>query len=182
MPPAHLREPAARLFYTDTPDLGDVTHVIDKGLALVAHVGAKPVEPAFPLDVPPSGPAREVVARHRSGFALLNPGAAWPNKQWPADRFGALAARLRAEHGLPSVVLWGPAERERAQQVVAASGGTATLAPETRITDIFAMAQAARLDGVGRHRAAAHRVCRRHARGRALRADERRAQRPMVAG
>jgi len=145
LPPAHLREPAARLFYTDTPDLGDVTHVIDKGLALVANVGAKPVEPAFPLDVPPSGPAREVVARHRSGFALLNPGAAWPNKQWPADRFGALAARLRAEHGLPSVVLWGPAERERAQQVVAASGGTATLAPETRITDIFAMAQAARL-------------------------------------
>jgi len=142
---AHLREAAARLFYTDTPDLGEVTHVIDKGLALVAHVGAKPAEPAFPLDIPPSGPAREVVARHRGGFALLNPGAAWPNKQWPAERFGALAARLRAEHDLPSVVLWGPAERERAQQVVATSGGTATLAPETRITDIFAMTQAARL-------------------------------------
>lgn len=145
MPPAHLREPAAQMFYTDTPDLGDVTHVIDKGLALVAHMGVRPAEPAFPLDVPASGPTREVVARHRSGFVLLNPGAAWPNKQWPADRFGALAARLRAGHGLPSVVLWGPAERERAQQVVAASGGTAILAPETRITDIFAMAKAARL-------------------------------------
>jgi heptosyltransferase I len=145
LPPAHLRESAAQLFYTDTPDIGEVTHVIDKGLALVAHVGARPVEPAFPLEVPASGPAREVVARHPAGFALLNPGAAWPNKCWPADRFGALAARLSAGHGLPSVVLWGPAERERAQQVVAASAGAATLAPETRITDIFAMAKAARL-------------------------------------
>ena len=145
MPRAHLREKAAQMFYTDTPDLGDVTHVIDKGLALVAHMGVRPATPAFPLDIPASGPAREVVARHRAGFVLLNPGAAWPNKQWPADRFGALAVRVRAEHGLPSVVLWGPAERERAEQVVAASEGAATLAPETRITDIFAMARAARL-------------------------------------
>jgi len=145
MPRAHLREQAAQMFYTDTPDLGDVTHVIDKGLALVANVGAKAVEPAFPLEVPPSGPTREVVARHRSGFALLNPGAAWPNKQWPADRFGALAGHLRGDQGLPSVVLWGPAERERAEQVVAASEGAATLAPETRITDIFSMAKATRL-------------------------------------
>jgi lipopolysaccharide heptosyltransferase I len=145
MPPAHLRERAAQMFYTDTPDLGEATHVIDKGLALVGQVGAKAVEPAFPLDVPASGPAREVVAHHRAGFALLNPGAAWPNKQWPAERFGALAARLRADHDLPSVVLWAPAERERAQQVVATSEGAATLAPETRITDLFALAQAARL-------------------------------------
>jgi heptosyltransferase-1 len=145
LPSAHLREQAAQMFYTDTPDIGEVTHVIDKGLALVANVGAKAVAPSFPLDVPVSGPTREVVARHRSGFALLNPGAAWPNKQWPADRFGALAVHLRAEHQLPSVVLWGPSERDRAQQVVAASDGAAILAPETRITDIFAMAQAARL-------------------------------------
>jgi ADP-heptose:LPS heptosyltransferase len=145
MPSAHLREAAAQMFYTDTPDLGEVTHVIDKGLALVNQVGAKAGEPAFPLDVADSGAAREVVARHRSGFALLNPGAAWPNKQWPADRFGALAARLRAEHELPSVVLWGPAERERAQQVVATSQGAASLAPETRITDLFALTKAARL-------------------------------------
>jgi ADP-heptose:LPS heptosyltransferase len=145
MPAAHLREPAAQMFYTDTPDLGEVTHVIDKGLALVAQVGARPATPAFPLDVPPSRPTREVVARNRDGFVLLNPGAAWPNKQWPADRFGALATRLRAETGLPSVVLWGPAEHARAEQVVAASQGAATLAPETRIPDLFAMAQAARL-------------------------------------
>jgi hypothetical protein len=95
------------MFYTDRPDLGDVTHVIDKGLALVAHAGIKPAEPAFPLDVPASGPTHEVVARHRSGFVLLNPGAAWPNKRWPADRWRHAFAPGTACHrwccgGLPS--------------------------------------------------------------------------------
>ncbi len=144
-PTAHLREPAARFFYTDTPDLGPVTHVIDKALALVATVGATSAVPAFPLDLPASSASREVTARHPSGFVLLNPGAAWPNKQWPADRFGALAARLHTAHDLPSVVIWGPSERERAQQVVAASSGAAELAPQTGITDLFSMSKAARL-------------------------------------
>ena len=40
-------------------------------------------------------------------FAMLNPGAAWPNKRWPPARFGELAARLGAACGLPSVVTWG---------------------------------------------------------------------------
>ena len=33
-PRKHLREPLARLFYTDAPDPGDATHVIYKNLAL----------------------------------------------------------------------------------------------------------------------------------------------------
>ena len=43
-------------------------------------------------------------------FALINPGAAWPNKRWPPERFGEVAAFLRDVRGLPSVVLWGPGE------------------------------------------------------------------------
>ena len=49
----------------------------------------------------------------RSGlgpFALLNCGAAWPNKRWPPDRFGRVGRWLRERHGLRQSSLWGPGE------------------------------------------------------------------------
>lgn len=144
-PRAHLREPFAGAFYTDTPDLGTAVHVVHKALTMVAAVGARTGEPSFPLEIPASGAATQVAQRHSAGFALLNPGAAWPNKQWPAERFGALASRIRAQHGLPSVVIWGPGEKPRAEQVVEASGGAATLSPPTDLTDLFGLAKAARV-------------------------------------
>lgn len=142
---SHLREPLARLLYTDTSDRGTPEHVVAKALALVAVSGVRPGEPSFPLTIPVSEAAGRVTARHGSGFALLNPGAAWPNKQWPAERFGALASRIRADHGLPSVVIWGPGEKPRAEQVVAASGGAAEVSPQTGITDLFGLSKAARV-------------------------------------
>ena len=78
-------------------------------------------------------------------YALVNPGAAWPNKRWPPARFGALAAAIHREHGLRSIVLWGPGEESLAASVAAASEGAAEAAPPTTITDIVAMAREARL-------------------------------------
>ena len=65
-------------------------------------------------------------------FALINPGAAWPNKRWPPERFGEVAAFLRDVRGLQPVVLWGPAEETLARDVVAASGDAARMAPRRR--------------------------------------------------
>jgi heptosyltransferase I len=144
-PRQHLREHLARLFYTETPDLGGAEHVVHKALALVAAVGVPPGAPQFPLQLPPSPPATQVAARHPGGFALLNPGGAWPNKQWPAERFGVLAAIIRERHGLPSVVIWGPGEESRAAAVVAESEGAAELSPPTRIADLFGLSKAARV-------------------------------------
>ncbi|MGE0865119.1 MAG: glycosyltransferase family 9 protein, partial [Vicinamibacterales bacterium] len=67
---------------------------------------------------------------------VLNPGAAWPNKRWPAERFGALADKLHAFTRLRSMVTWGPGEQPLAQAVVNASGGVASLAPPTQIADL----------------------------------------------
>ena len=79
------------------------------------------------------------------GFALVNPGAAWDNKRWPAQRFGQLAARLGRELGLPSIVTWGPAERALADDVVAHAGGFATASPPTALADLLSLAGRARL-------------------------------------
>jgi ADP-heptose:LPS heptosyltransferase len=78
-------------------------------------------------------------------FALLNPGAAWPNKRWPPERFGALAQFLRDVRGLRSVVLWGPGESPLAHAVVESSDGAAFLAPPTQIGDLLALSRAAAL-------------------------------------
>ena len=78
-------------------------------------------------------------------FALVNPGAAWPNKRWPADRFGQVAQRLRDTAGLPTAVLWGPDEATLAASVVRASGDAARMAPQTTMVEMLALARAARV-------------------------------------
>jgi lipopolysaccharide heptosyltransferase I len=140
-----LRERAAALFYRECIPVGEGRHVIDKNLALAAAVGAKTDVVEFPIREVASPALDEVRARAGERFALLNCGAAWPNKRWPPDRFGALAVWLREAHGLASVVLWGPGEREIADATVRASAGAATAAPETTLTDLVALARAARL-------------------------------------
>ncbi len=150
---AQLREPAASLFYTMRVRGDDSGHVIRKNLSLVAALGARTDRVAFPLDVPAS-PALDA-ARADLGlddgapFAVLNPGAGWPNKQWPGERFGAIAAHLRRRHGLASLVVWGPGERERAEQVVAASEGAARVGPATSVADLLAIARAAAVFAAG---------------------------------
>ena len=147
--PPYLRERAARVFYTETHDPGDTTHVIEKNLTLAASLGADVSRIRVPLKVPASAVLDAVRAR-RSGagdtsFVVLNPGAAWPNKRWPPDRFGAVAQWLRREHGLSSVVTWGPGDETLAAAVVAGSAGAAELAPPTSIADLLAIVREAAL-------------------------------------
>jgi lipopolysaccharide heptosyltransferase I len=136
---AQLREPAASVFYTARVRGDGGGHVIRKNLSLVASLGARADRVTFPLDVPAS-PALD-----EAPFAVLNAGAGWPNKQWPCERFGAIAAHLRRRHNLASLVVWGPGERGRAEQVVLASEGAARVGPATSIADLLAIARAAAL-------------------------------------
>jgi lipopolysaccharide heptosyltransferase I len=146
LPRGHLREPLASLFYTDTPDPGPATHVIDKGLALLAALDVSDLRIHFPIRIPRTPAVESVMARVApAGYVLLNPGAAWPNKRWPAERFGAVAAGIDRELGLRSIILWGPGEHALAGAVADASGGAAEVAPPTTIPDIVGIARYARL-------------------------------------
>ncbi len=145
-PRRHLREPLARLFYSETAEPGAATHVIHMNLALLASVGVSDRRVSFPLAIPKSETVDSVARRFApGGFALINPGAAWPNKRWPAPCFGAVAAALRESHGLRSLVLWGPGERELAHEVAAAAAGAADVAPPTTVQELAGIARAARL-------------------------------------
>jgi heptosyltransferase-1 len=149
-----LREPAASIFYTETVDASGATHVIDKTLRLLHAVGAQGSW-RFPLDslessndrpssVPPC--TRQVLGIDpEAPFVLMNPGAAWPNKRWPPERFATLARAVEARHGMKSAVLWGPGEETLAAQIARASGGAAQMAPATTLADVLALAREARL-------------------------------------
>ena len=141
-----LRETPARVFYSDTPDPGDHPHVVYRNLSLLSPLGIRQVVPTFPLAIPDSDAVQEVRRRFPGrGYAVLNPGAGWPNKQWPPVRFGAVAAALRDACDLRSIVLWGPGEERLAGRVVETSRGAAELAPATRMLDLFGLARHARV-------------------------------------
>ena len=145
-PRAHLREPLARIFYTEAPDPGAAPHVIEKNLGLLRPLGVSDLAVHFPLRIPRTDTVAALADRLGSDrYAIVNPGAAWPNKRWPAHRFGAVAASIRREQGLRSVVLWGPGEETLAREVVDASESAAEAAPSTAVTDIVGIARAARL-------------------------------------
>lgn len=142
----HLREKTARPFYSDAHE-AEGGHVIRKNLRLLRAIGVEDEEIRFPLADAASPALDDLRGRIPAdrAFALINPGAAWPNKRWAPERFGELATFFRDECGLTPVVLWGPGEDGLAQAVIAASSGAAILAPPTRVADLVSMARAAAL-------------------------------------
>ena len=141
----HLREKTARPFYSDAHD-AEGGHVISKNLRLLRALGVDDAAIRFPIATVPSAALEGL--RHRlqaRPFALINAGAAWPNKRWPPERFGQLAAFIRETCGLEPVILWGPGEEALAARVAAESSGAAIEAPRTNLIDLVALARAAAL-------------------------------------
>ncbi len=145
----HLREKTARPFYTDTDRRArlEADHVILKNLRLLSAIGVHDERIEFPLaevDSPALTAVQTMLGEGRR-FALINPGAAWPNKRWPAERYGEVASFIQEIRGLPSFVLWGPGEEGLAGAVVDASAGAARIAPRTGLADLLALSRAASL-------------------------------------
>jgi lipopolysaccharide heptosyltransferase I len=145
-PRKHLREPLARVFYTTAPDPGDAQHVIYKNLALLAPLKVEDRRLRFPLEIPQTATVTQIIERFApEGYALINPGAAWPNKRWPPERFGEVAAAIARDFGWRSLVLWGPGEQELAHGVAEASSGAAQPSPPTTIRDLVGIARHANM-------------------------------------
>jgi lipopolysaccharide heptosyltransferase I len=140
-----LRERTAAPFYTERVEAGEGQHVIEKNLRLARALGVEAGPYEFPLATVASPAIDAVLAEVKAPLALINPGAAWPNKRWPPERFGEVAAHLRQRHGLAPLVLWGPGEREIADAIRARSKGAAVVAPATGLADLVAAARAARV-------------------------------------
>ena len=143
---ANVRESQAATFYTETVTPPSGVHVIQKNLSLLRALGIDTTTVDMPMQ--PVASADTLAAIDAAGakrYVVLNPGAAWPNKRWPPEQFGALAATLRDRTGLSSLITWGPSERELAETIVAASNGAATPAPPTTVADLAVLLREAAL-------------------------------------
>ena len=126
----HLREKAARPFYSETDDAAGArpAHVITRISGCFAALGVDDVAGRSFRSPRRRRRALERCPDARSAgrpFALINPGAAWPNKRWPPDA----SARSRHSCGTCAAAVGravgtGGSARSR-DAVVAASGGAA---------------------------------------------------------
>jgi heptosyltransferase-1 len=125
--PSQPREGPARMFYTRPVDVQGA-HVIQHALSLASVVAGRELEyeePPFPVNPAAAAWAENLTAKvNGKPLAILNPGAGWGAKCWPAKSFGAVARAL-AERGLAVVINHGPGEEALADAVVASSGGAA---------------------------------------------------------
>ncbi len=158
---AQPRENAASMFYTrEVPLTTNATHVVEQGLALAGAVisttsvpaagivsasmtiAAAEIQVEFPTD-PDAEHKIAVLTPDGNDFAILNPGAGWGAKRWPAERYGQVAKEL-AKDGLRSLVNYGPGEEDLAAAVEAASEGTAQKI-SCSLSELIALTRRARL-------------------------------------
>ena len=156
------RERAARLFYTRRVR-GQGEHIVEQNVSLLAALvplagdgpatvreialPQPPPAPELPGDEAQERWADEELARHgwtQRGFAIINPGAGWAAKCWPAENYAEVARGL-AESGIPSIVNFGPGEEALARAVETASRGAAVAGGRYSLSELIALTRRARL-------------------------------------
>jgi heptosyltransferase-1 len=144
---AEPRENAASLFYT-RPVQARGTHIIEQNLSLASGVAGRLLPLArveFPRDeVVEHNCQKTLQALGGKDYLILNPGAGWGAKQWPAERYGHVARRLMEAAAVKSLINFGPGEEGLARAAEAASGGAA-VASSGSVSELLALTRHARL-------------------------------------
>jgi len=147
-----LREPASRIFLSKTVFIPRHTHVIRKNLLLVNGALGIPMpkdssDLEFPIQVDSTHERETERALEGIGkrFAILNPGGGWPTKLWSPERFGELADQIWVNHGLPSLITYGPGELELAERVLGYGRSGKARAISLSLKGFYALAKRAQI-------------------------------------
>ena len=126
-----LREPHAALLYDRRIEASSV-HVVDRYRELAQQAtGQQPRKACFSL--PPGEPKGDLPER----FVLTSPLAGWGAKQWPQERYSALAERLWGENRVPLVVDCGPGQEAYARAIRIAVPDGAVLVHRSTISQLI---------------------------------------------
>jgi heptosyltransferase-1 len=114
----HPRELPARWWYNvkaHTP----ARHVVDQAAETISAAFGRAIDPSeapFPMCQEVEHWCDRLLRELSAPFAIINPGAGWGAKCWPAERYAALVKAL-GEHGIDSLINAGPGETELAGKV-----------------------------------------------------------------
>jgi ADP-heptose:LPS heptosyltransferase len=90
-----------------------------------------------------------------AAFGAVLPGGSWESKRWTRRGYAAAGAELADRLGRPTLVLWGPPERDDARAIAAELGDRGRLAPPTTLRQMAAVLSRAAIlvapDCLGRH-------------------------------
>jgi heptosyltransferase-1 len=130
--PAEPRETAAAWLYKQKIRL-TATHVVEPGCELLGAAVGETLEPAkvtLPVDPAAERWCDALLADSGKRFALLAPTAGWGAKEWPAERYGAVADAL-ARQGIATLVNAASSGDAVGIRVVETSDGAAMMVPCT---------------------------------------------------
>ena len=140
------RETPASLWYTRKAIVRGA-HVIEQNLSVVDELLGSGVKvPRVQLPQSDEAEATIELRLHEMGicdFVILNPGAGWGAKRWPAERYSQVALQL-GTCGVQSIVNFGPGEEGLAREVEAGSGGSAR-GLQSSISELIALTRLSRL-------------------------------------
>jgi heptosyltransferase-1 len=126
------RETPAKWFY-DQRVRFKTPHVVEQGCELLgAAVGEvlHPAQVALPVDAAAEAWCDNLLSTGSGPFAVMAPTAGWGAKEWPPERFGAVAAEL-GKAGFRVFVNAVSVTEPTAQRVIQASGGCAVAVPSS---------------------------------------------------
>ncbi len=138
------RESPAGLWYTRRAIARGV-HVVEQNFSVAEAVAQRTLvmpRPELPRDCAAEKRIEERLAGTEvEKFAILNPGAGWGAKRWPAERYGHVARAL-AECGVGAILNYGPGEETLAREAEEASRGAAR-AMKTTISELIVLTRRA---------------------------------------
>lgn len=143
-----LREPAARVLYTEPISPRGGEHVIQMNLALVERLGARAARWQFPL---PQSEAdaryveQQLAALESQEFMVINPGGGWTSKRWAPESYAELIRRLERE--FPDVIFLtgSPEEGPLIRNIIQSSGSARAKHFPSTVTQFIALVRRAKL-------------------------------------
>jgi lipopolysaccharide heptosyltransferase I len=144
-----VREKPSHWFYTRRLNYrGPTAHVVALNQMLAETAGAAksraPVR--FVPDDRTACRIKELLRKQQlSDYVVINPGGGWTTKRWSPSRYGALAARIQNELGMPVVVTIGPEEGALYDEIARNASGPVPRCLQVSFMELIPLLRRARL-------------------------------------
>ena len=143
-----IREPGAAILYTQRVPATGRKHVVEEGLALAEHLGARVGRWQFPLPHNPEDD-RSVDDRlsrlEAQEFIIINPGGGWKSKRWAPENYARLLRRLEARLGSKFLLTGSPGESESIREILERAEAKRAFYFPSSVVEFIALARRARL-------------------------------------